>query len=228
MAELTFSEVKKWLTENADDKAFKEYLSEMQKQYLQSEDFKNFITSEAGRELYKSELDRVASKAIDTFKAKTMPNLIQQAVDEKVKQLNPEETPEQKRIREQDERIARLEKTAKHEKLSKVAIQKLSALKFQKLADLSDKLIGDDEEATLSNIKMLENGINSIVEDAIKEKLNSRDPNNGRTADGDPNFKDPFSDAHWNVTDQMKLFRENRELYDQLRAKAVQRGKIKV
>jgi len=225
LKELTLKDIEEWFKTKVDDKDAKKYLSDYALEFIKTEDGITFLLSDAGKPLYKKETDRVASKAIDTFKEKTMPGLITEQVDAKVKELNPEETPEQKRIREQDERIKKLEKQGKKDRLSKVVVTKLSAAKFNPLVDLSDRLIGDDEEQTLANIMMLETGINAIVEAAIKEKLTPREPGH-KITDGDPDFKDPFSDEHWNVTEQMELYTANNELYKQLRKKAVARGKL--
>ncbi len=225
---LTWEQIQAWIKENTDDKGLIAYLLDTNQTWIKSDKGTEFLLSENGKALYKSETDRVASKAIDTFKEKTMPGLIKTETDKLRDELNPQETPEQKLIREQGDRLRTLENQGKHDRLSKVAIQLFSSLKFNSLSNLSDLFIGDDEEATKSNIKMLETGILEIVDTQVKEKLKGREipPKN---KESDPDFRDPFSDEHWNVTEQMLLFKENRELYDTLRKKAVERGtKLKV
>lgn len=64
--------------------------------------------AEANKEIL-SEVDSIKDThhqtALETFKKKQLPNLIQTAVDEKVKELNPQETPEQLKIRDLEERF---------------------------------------------------------------------------------------------------------------------------
>lgn len=66
--------------------------------------------AEANKEIL-SEVDSIKDThhqtALETFKKNQVPKLIQVAVDEKVKELNPTETPEQKQIRELTEMFAK-------------------------------------------------------------------------------------------------------------------------
>lgn len=77
-----------------------------------------------------------------------------------------------------------------------------------------DNLIGLDEQLTA-----LKNSDGYLFGSDEEPSLSGRDPVPGRTGEGN-RIKNPFSKEHFNLTEQGKLYRENPELYKQLKAKA--------
>lgn len=119
----------------------------------------------------KSDVDSIKdthhNTALNTFKEKTLPGLIQAAVDVKVKELNPDETPEQKQIRELTEMFAKeKQKSARAEiraKLVEIATGEEIGLDAAFIAKHIDKYVpvsfevGEDGEintlAIIENVK---------------------------------------------------------------------------
>jgi len=115
---MTLQEVKQFLKENAEkDAEVKAYLTELSKvsQEQESAIIENYKKSQD----YKSEQDRFATRAITTFKEKTLPGIIEdqvKATEQKVRdEINPPKNPEvvqlTKKMQEYEQRDA--EKTKK-------------------------------------------------------------------------------------------------------------------
>jgi len=135
------------------------------------EDALNFIDR---NNLFKSGLDSAISKAVasntEKFTAEKLPGLLKEEREKAIKEANPEETPEQKRIRELEEKINASDKreassTLKIELAAKAkeigyegSIERYSRLSSEKALEY---LVSDHEE----NTKKIE----SIIESTKKE-----------------------------------------------------------
>jgi len=119
-------------------------------------------------DIFKSYRDSFHTKGLETWKA----NNLKKLVDEEIAKVNPQETPEQKKIRELEQRLNEEAAARKKETLKNQAIKKLTEKGLP--ADLTDYLIGQDEEATdqaLSTYeKALENFKKSVTEGILKTK----------------------------------------------------------
>lgn len=135
------------------------------------------------------------------------------------------------------ERLAKLsEKERKDEELLKkeqdiakrLAELERKELKADAIADLSKKelpvkfadfLLAENAEKTLENINSFKKAFDDAVAAKVKETLAGKPPK----VNADPTFKNPFSKEHFNLTEQGKLYKENPELYKQLKAQANQK-----
>ena len=130
--------------------------------------------NEEGKKYLQSQIDSNVTKGIETFKSKTMPNLI----EEEIKKKFPAETDEQKRVRLLEENFAKLQNEAKRKDLLNIALKKANEKKLP--VELIESFLGEDEETTAKKIDAFEtifnNALKSNVEDRFKE--HSREPNN--------------------------------------------------
>jgi hypothetical protein len=130
--------------------------------------------NEEGKKYLQSQIDSNVTKGIETFKSKTMPNLI----EEEIKKKFPAETDEQKRVRLLEENFAKLQNEAKRKDLLNIALKKANEKKLP--VELIESFLGEDEETTVKKIDAFEtifnNALKSNVEDRFKE--HSREPNN--------------------------------------------------
>jgi len=119
-------------------------------------------------DLLKSYRDSFHTKGLETWKA----NNLKKLVDEEIAKVNPQETLEQKKIRELEQRLNEEASARKKETLKNQAIKKLTEKGLP--VDLTDYLIGQDEETTdqaLSTYeKALENFKKSVTEGILKTK----------------------------------------------------------
>lgn len=131
-------------------------------------------------DVLKSYRDSFHTKGLETWKA----NNLKKLVDEEIAKANPQETPEQKKIRELEARLNEEAVARKKESLKNLAIKKLSEKKLP--VDIVDNLIGSDEESTEKALAAYEQALESYKK-ALTEQLlknNGRDPINPDPAPG--------------------------------------------
>ncbi len=116
-------------------------------------------------DLLKSYRDSFHTKGLETWKA----NNLKKLVDEEVAKVNPRETPEQKKIRELEERLNQEANARKRESLRNQAIKQATE-KSLPIA-LVDFLVGDDEEVTTKNLGLLESVLQKDREGVTQKVL---------------------------------------------------------
>jgi hypothetical protein len=132
---------------------------------------------------YKEELnregDRRANGAVESFMKDKMPNHIKKAVEEKIKELNPEETPAQKENRELKERLDKIEKenAAKDFKIKAGNLINEKKLHPDSLSLLQKMNFNDDDDLN-KTVETFNSIFESVVEQRFNEKL--------KTAGGQP------------------------------------------
>lgn len=117
--------------------------------------FKSFLDSEK---------DKHSTKSLETWKT----NNLQKLIDEAVAKANPQETPEQKKIRELEERIEKSDKESKHKDLTNMALKTMTDKKLP--ADLVNFIVGQDEDSTNKNLEALEK-VFASHDEAIKTEI---------------------------------------------------------
>lgn len=131
-------------------------------------------------DIFKSYRDSFYTKGLETWKA----NNLKKLVDEEIAKVNPQETSEQKKIRELEQRLNEEAAARKKESLKNLAIKKLSEKKLP--VDIVDNLIGSDEESTEKTLAAYEQVLESYKK-ALTEQLlknNGREPANPEPAPG--------------------------------------------
>ena len=217
---MTIEEIKKYLEENKDSKEVIEFLSSMspevtlgtaQKYLADNEDGKEWL----GKQL-EAEADRRVIQAVKTYKEKTVPGLVEDAI----KKANPDETPEQKQIRELNDKMDANQKELKAERMKTLALSELTAKKLPQ--DIVDLLIGDDEESTKRKIGLYEASFNKAVAAGVeaKFKANGRDVPGGEEKTDLDGKVNPWKKETFNLTMQGKIVTENPKLAEQMKAAA--------
>lgn len=132
--------------------------------------------SENGKKLFTALTDQKVGQAItshdEKFKKEKLPGLI----EDEIKKRFPDETEEQKRIRQQDDRIKTLEDENKKEKLRSKALELITEFKLP-FAPLVDSFLGEDEDATVKKLQAFKDVYDKSVQDAVTEAVGS---SNGR------------------------------------------------
>jgi hypothetical protein len=127
------------------------------KEYLEKDD--------NGKKLFNSLSDAKVTKAIKTYEEKTLPKL----VEEEIKKRNPDETPEQKRIRELEAKFAERDKQAS------LAERKAKAVKYAHdkgyPTEFVDNFLGEDEESTIKNLDAFGETYKSAIAKEVEEKF---------------------------------------------------------
>lgn len=141
----------------------------VQKYIQESEDAKKWLQAEK---------DSHFSKSLDTWKQNNLDKL----VDEKIKQLYPEETPEQQELRKMQQEI---ENMKREKQISELKVEAVNYATEKKLpTKIIDRFIGDDVETTKKNLDDLA----SVFEEYIQARVDERFKSNGYnpTKGGEP------------------------------------------
>jgi len=161
---MEFSEVQEYLKTNAGKKEVKEYI----KGFITTDGVKGFLDTEEGKTLIQPRIDAHFTKGLQTWKENNLDALYKVEIDKVIKEKYPEETPEQKRIKELETRAAKsdaaLARAAQKEKYQKEASTKGLPV------ELVSYFINDDPENTKAAMLDFETVFKSL-EKTAKEKV---------------------------------------------------------
>ena len=168
---MNFEEFKQYLEDNKDNKDVQQSLKGFVT--VSSNDVESFLETEEGKRFIQPKLDKYHNKSLESWKKNNLDNL----VEEEVRRRHPEETEDQKRIRKLEEELANRDKQSKRQELQNKAI-KIAQNKGLP-TDLVDFFIGEDEEATQTNLDKFEEKVNEVVTNKVDQRFkdNGRDFN---------------------------------------------------
>lgn len=177
---MNIEEVKSFFEEHKDDKEVKDYLKGLKT--VSVDDVKGFLDTEEGKRFIQPELDRYHSKGLESWKEKNLEDLIEQEVQKR----NPEQSEEQKRISALEQELEKRDAEAKREKLRSNALGKAQELNLP--TSLVDRFLGDSDEDTEQNLKVLKETFDKYVQEGVESKFKSsgRDVKESRNQDLDP------------------------------------------
>ena len=147
-------ELKKFLKENEGDKEVQDYLESLKKPT--EEGITKFLGTQEGKKYHQPLLDAYHSKGLETWKEKNL----QKIIDEAVKKANPQETAEQKRIRELETSFELEKKERAKEVLKNKALQKLTEKSITpEFLEILEK--AENEETLVKSIDKLDTMVKS-------------------------------------------------------------------
>lgn len=149
-------------TTDIDDVVGAKYITlDKFKEKLSDKEFKSFIDSEKDKHSQKS-----ITTAIENFKKKDMRKLI----DAKVLELTGDnESPEQKAIRELQDKLAGIEKEKMHAEM----VAKYKDVFHEKNipSSLTNFLLAEDEDVVNANISLFEESMKSYIESKVSDRI---------------------------------------------------------
>ena len=165
--DLTFEDVKGYLEAHKEDVDVLQYVRAMTPDKpLTVEQVNQFLNTSDGKQLIQPLMDKRVTEALDTFKKKTFESEVQARVAAELLKRNPEETSEQKRIRELEDNMKKQNEERELERLKSQI--KDSAFKEGIPLDFVDDLpFGSVEQANLYFRRFKQQ-----IEDAKTAKVN--------------------------------------------------------
>ena len=181
----------------------------MYKSRLSLDSFKDLVaTDREFKSFLDSEKDKHADKVLKTFKANNLEKLIEAEV---LKRTGKTETPEQKAIRELQEQLANMGK--EKEKAERIAKYKDVLVKKKIPSQLSDFILGEDDDVTDANINIFEDAMKTYVESKVKERL--KDSKYTPPKSGEKKItRDEFNKL--TLVEKQKLYDDNPNILDEL------------
>lgn len=175
---MDLAEIKKYFEENKDKEEVKAFIQGLNP--VTVDKVKAFVVNDKeAKSWLDSEKDKHSSKSLETWKT----NNLQKLIDEAVAKANPQETPEQKQIRELTERLNKKEADEKRQVIKNHALTHANSKKLP--VDLVDYFLGDSEETTTANLTKLEEIFNKHIQTAVEQRLKGE--NYVPPGDGDTN-----------------------------------------
>lgn len=139
-----------------------------EEQVITLEQVESFLKTSEGKKFIQPKYDTFFSNGLKTWKEKTLPTLI----DEEIAKRNPEETPEQKRIRELEEKLNAQERNATVSQLKASTLQTLSEKELP--SELVDLLPFESEEVTRNSVDKFEKMFKKYVDTTVEKRLKSQ------------------------------------------------------
>ena len=183
--------------------------TDLYKSRLSLDSFKDLVaTDREFKSFLDSEKDKHADKVLKTFKANNLEKLIEAEV---LKRTGKTETPEQKAIRELQEQLANMGK--EKEKAERIAKYKDVLVKKKIPSQLSDFILGEDDDVTDANINIFEDAMKTYVESKVKERL--KDSKYTPPKSGEKKMtRDEFNKL--TLVEKQKLYDDNPNILDEL------------
>lgn len=216
---MTLEDVKKFLEENKEDEGVRQYLQELRRPSL--DDVKNLVEQDEDfKKWLNSEKDRHFSKSLETWKEKSLPKILEEEREKIRKELNPDEDPLQKRVRELERKLEAKERAEAREKLRNQVYKQANEKGLP--LDLLDFIVGNDEETTQKNLETFESVWSKALKDAKESvfKDHGRKPHPGDIDAGSYDKPNPWKKGSINLTEQARLLKEKPELAKILQAQA--------
>ena len=199
---MTLEEVMQFIKDNEKDEKVQAYV----KGFVTLDRVQAFLETDEGKRLMQPRLDSYFAKGLETWKT----NNLQKLVDEKVLEMYPAETEQEKRIKALEQKLAQEENARKRQEMEKKAIRLLTENKYP--VDLVDFIHASDDnelEAKFQSLKAtLEGWAKEVVDGKYREA--GRSP---RKPEGlSEGVKNPWSKENWNLTEQGRMLKDNPEL----------------
>jgi hypothetical protein len=164
MAIENLDEVKSYFETNKDNEEVQGYM----KGFISLDGVKHFLESnEEGKKYLHSYADSKVTKGIETFKQNNLTKLVQ----EEIIKMNPQLDPKDLKLQELQNKFEALEREKVKETLTNKALKVATEKKLP--FDLVNYFLGQDEEATLTNLSALDMSLQaysqSVRESILKE-----------------------------------------------------------
>lgn len=170
-------EIKSFIDSNKDNPEVQGFLKS-----IKSDGLVEFINSEEGFKIARPAFDAYATKAINTYKEKTLPNLVDEKLVSKKTELEAEfkklyniKDPENPEMLEMKKQIAELNKKLGKEESEKARLLRLQKakdkLEAKEFSDFADRFIGETDEDTETLITKFNETYNNAITKGVEERL---------------------------------------------------------
>lgn len=164
---MNIEDIKKFIDENKEDEQVQQFIEGLQvKDTIDVQRIEKLTQDDDEiRAWFDSQRDKHSSKALETWKQ----NHLDKLVDEKMKELNPDKSPEQIEL----ERIKQELDDMKNQKLKEELKNKALTVATEKSipTNLVDFFLGQDEESTTQNLATFEEAMQSYVNEQVKKRI---------------------------------------------------------
>lgn len=169
---MDINEIQNFIEQNKDDENVKGFISG----FYKPEKLNPFFDTPEGLKIIQPRMDQHYNKGLETWKQNNLKSL----VDAEVKKQFPDQTPEQKRLKELEDQIEKQKNESLRVSLTNKMIEKLTEAKLPLKA--AKYLIGSDEQSTLQNF----NDFKELWDQEFDKRIDEEFKKNGRRKPGAP------------------------------------------
>jgi flagellar biosynthesis GTPase FlhF len=165
--DINIEEVKKYIEENKDDEHVKAFRDEMSRIPAEKEKeiVANYLKSTDYVSKLNSEKDSHFSKSLKTWQENNLPKIIEEEIHKRF----PEETKEQKELREVKSALEQIKNESKRKEITNKMFKELSARSLP--VELADYLNIPDEADVESRLDSIKNLIEPLVQAEVDRRL---------------------------------------------------------
>jgi hypothetical protein len=205
---ITLETVQNFFETNKDNAEVKEFANS----FITGESVEVFLNSEEGRKMLQPKMDKHFSKGLETWKQ----NNLQGLIDEKVKELNPTETEEQKQLRALEDKLTAMEQEKNLASMKANATRELGSKGLP--VGMADLLVADSQEVTRDRINMFEAEFKNAVKEEVAKRLKETGgtPNNSNNADNKNKGMTKDKLLKMNYNERLAFYSENKELFNSI------------
>lgn len=146
---LPIESISKYLMANKDNEDVKDLVNKLRP--VDSNLFEEWLQGDDGKKYFLPLMDKKITQAINTYKDGHFQEEVETRVRQEVLKINPDETPEQKRLRELEQKFEQEKKNRRFEELKNVA-SSYGNSKNLNVGEFIYKFVADNEEQTRLNI----------------------------------------------------------------------------
>lgn len=145
----------------------KSYLSELVP--VTNESATQFLETEEGKKFLQPMLDKYHDKSLKSWQANNLDKLVDERTAARIKELHPNESPEQREIKELKSKLESQQKELQHASLKENVLKNIRDKGIS--VNLADMIIGVDEETSIKNIELLESELKIMANKEIERRL---------------------------------------------------------
>lgn len=179
---MDINEIKQFIEENKDNAEVIGVLSSYVPQEITPEAVENFLNEDEQRAwgLLQPRFDKQFEKSLNTWKN----NHLQDIIETEIRKRNPDETPEAKRIRQLEERLAAQDQERKRAESRAIATSYCA--RYGLPESVVDAIMGESEEIIRTKAQRLEMDYKSAIETEIEKRMSKGYRPRGTSSDKTP------------------------------------------
>lgn len=162
---MNIEDIKVFLEENKSKDEVQQFLSGLQNKVDVTTIEKLSQEDTAIKSWLDSQKDRHSAKSLETWKT----NNLQSLIDEKIKEQNPDKSPQDLELEKIKKQLADMENEKRYSELKNTALTVAGEKGIP--TNLLDFFIGEDEEATLNNLTKFQEETSAYVQSEVDKRI---------------------------------------------------------
>lgn len=206
---LSVEAVKAFIEQNKDNSEIRDTLSPL---FVNYESVDAFLNGNDGAKVLQPRLDRHFTKGLETWKA----NNLQTIIDTKVSELYPAESSADKKVREMQDRLNKMETERNRASAKATAVQELTERNMP--TALADYLVADSMESTRDRINAFESEWAMALKSNVEQRLKGMG-GTPKAADTGNSGKDGLTKrglANMTYEERLAVYKSNPQLFNQI------------